>query len=56
VFRVEVEGCPRCGGESRIVAFVTEPAVAGRILAHLERPGALSGAGATQTRKFVFGP
>jgi hypothetical protein len=45
VFRVEVEGCPRCGGESRIVAFVTEPAVAGRILAHLERRGVDARAG-----------
>ena len=39
VFRVEVEVCPRCGGESRIIAFVTEPHVVRRILAHLERGG-----------------
>jgi hypothetical protein len=39
VFQVEVEGCPRCGGEARIVAFITEPAVVRRILAHLERRG-----------------
>lgn len=37
VFAVEVERCPRCGGEARIVGFVTEPAVAGRILDHLAR-------------------
>jgi hypothetical protein len=37
VFRVEVEVCPRCGGEARILGFVTEPAVVRRILGHLER-------------------
>jgi hypothetical protein len=37
VFRVDVEVCPRCGGELRIVGFVTEHAVITRILAHLER-------------------
>jgi hypothetical protein len=37
VFRVEVEVCPRCGGETRIVGFVTEPATVRRILAHFER-------------------
>ena len=37
VFQVEVETCPRCGGAMRIVAFVTEPTVVRRILAHLAR-------------------
>jgi hypothetical protein len=38
-FKVDVEVCPRCGGEMRILAFVTEPAVITRILGHLERRG-----------------
>ena len=45
VFQVEVEVCARCGGEARIVGFVTEPAVARRILAHLERHGVDARAG-----------
>jgi hypothetical protein len=45
VFRVEVETCPRCGGEARILGFVTEPAVIRRILAHLERRGVDARAG-----------
>ena len=45
VFKVEVEVCPRCGGEARIVAFVTEPAVVRRILGHLERRGVEARAG-----------
>ena len=36
VFRVDVEVCPRCGGEARILGFVTEQAVVRRILAHRE--------------------
>ena len=45
VFRVEVEVCPRCGGASRIIAFVTEPLAVRRILAHLERGGVEAWAG-----------
>jgi hypothetical protein len=45
MFRVEVEVCPRCGGEARILGFVTEPAVVRRILAHLERGGVDARAG-----------
>jgi len=45
VFQVEVAECPRCGGEARIVGFVTEPRVVRRILAHLERRGAEARAG-----------
>jgi hypothetical protein len=45
VFQVEVEVCPRCGGEARIVGFVTEPQVVRRILAHLERRGVEARAG-----------
>jgi hypothetical protein len=45
VFKVEVEMCPRCGGEAGIVGFVTEPAVIRRILVHLERRGVEARAG-----------
>lgn len=45
VFQVEVEVCPRCGGEMSIVGFVTEHAVITRILAHLERRGVEARAG-----------
>ena len=45
VFQVDVEVCPRCGGESRIIGFVTQPAVVRRILAHLERRGVEARAG-----------
>ena len=45
VFQVEVEVCARCGGEARILGFVTEPQVIRRILAHLERRGADARAG-----------
>ncbi len=39
VYAVDVEVCPRCGGEMRILAFVTEHAVVTRILGHLEQRG-----------------
>ena len=39
VYAIDVEVCPRCGGAARIVAFITDPAVARRILEHLERRG-----------------
>jgi hypothetical protein len=39
VFKVDVEVCVRCGGEARIIGFVTEPQVVRRILAHLEQRG-----------------
>ena len=39
VFKVDVEVCARCGGEARIVGFITEPAVVRRILEHLARRG-----------------
>ena len=45
VFAVEIELCPRCGGAARILGFVTEPAVAARILAHLARRGIEARAG-----------
>ena len=45
VFKVDVEGCARCGGEARIIGFVTEPQGIRRILAHLERRGVDARAG-----------
>jgi hypothetical protein len=45
VFAVDVEGCPRCGGAARIIGFVTQPAVAGRILSQLARRGVDARAG-----------
>jgi hypothetical protein len=45
VFQVDVEVCARCGGEARILGFVTEPQVIRRILAHLERRGVDARAG-----------
>ena len=45
VFQVDVEVCARCGGEARILGFVTEPKVVQRILAHLERRGVEARAG-----------
>lgn len=45
VFAVDVEVCPRCGGDARPITFVTEPAVVGRTLTHLERRGVDARAG-----------
>ena len=45
VFAADVEVCPRCGGEMRIIAFVTEHAVVSRILGHLARGGVDARAG-----------
>lgn len=38
LFDIDVSQCPRCGGEVRVIATVTEPNVIARILAHLQRP------------------
>jgi len=35
VFRLDACICPRCGGPRRLIAFITDPLVAGRILDHL---------------------
>jgi len=35
VFDIDLEHCPRCGGEFRIIAAIEEPAVIVRILTHL---------------------
>jgi uncharacterized protein YbaR (Trm112 family) len=35
VFDLDVLACPRCGGRLRLIATVEDPAVVGKILAHL---------------------
>ncbi|MBI5709229.1 MAG: transposase [Candidatus Eisenbacteria bacterium] len=45
VFREDVELCPRCGGAARIIGFVTQPTVVGRLLAHLAQRGVDARAG-----------
>ncbi len=45
VFKVEVEVCPRCGGEAGIVAFVTAPQAVRRMLEHQARRGVEARAG-----------
>jgi hypothetical protein len=36
VFAIEIETCRRCDGKLRGIASIEDPAVIGRILAHLE--------------------
>ncbi len=38
VFDLDLEHCPQCGGEFRIIAAIEEPAVIVRILTHLGLP------------------
>ena len=39
VFHIDLETCTACGGAVRVIASVEDPAVIGKILAHLgERP------------------
>ena len=38
VFDIDLEHCPRCGGEFKIIAAIEEPAVIVRILTHLGLP------------------
>jgi hypothetical protein len=38
VFDIDLEHCPRCGGEFRIIAAIEEPAVIVKILTHLGLP------------------
>ncbi len=40
IFEVDPLICPRCGGKMRIIAFITEPRVIGKILRHLAEKGA----------------
>ena len=37
VYEVDPLVCPRCGGEMRVIGFITEPAVIKRILDHLRK-------------------
>ena len=37
VWGIDISRCPQCGGEVRVIATVTEPAVIARILEHLYR-------------------
>jgi hypothetical protein len=43
VFRLDIERCARCGGKVKIIASIEDPAVIGRILAHLEQTRQASG-------------
>ena len=38
VFDLDLEHCPQCGGELKIIAAIEEPAVIVRILTHLGLP------------------
>ena len=38
VFEIELEHCPNCGGELKIIAAILEPPVIERILEHPELP------------------
>jgi hypothetical protein len=38
VFDIDIERCPNCEGELRIIAAIEEPGVIGRILTHLGYP------------------
>jgi hypothetical protein len=38
VFDIDLEHCPQCGGELRVIAAIEEPAVIVRILTHLGLP------------------
>ena len=38
VFEIDLEHCPQCGGDLKIIAAIEEPAVIVRILTHLGLP------------------
>jgi hypothetical protein len=42
VYEVDPLVCPRCGGEMRVIGFITQPALIDRILDHLKKRGKLS--------------
>ena len=42
VYEVDPLVCPRCGGEMRVVGFITQPALIKRILDHLRKHEKLS--------------
>ena len=37
VFNIDIETCPACGGQVRVIACIEDPAVIKRILDHLDR-------------------
>jgi hypothetical protein len=39
IYEIDPLVCPRCGGPMRIIAFITEPRVIGKILKHLAAKG-----------------
>ena len=41
VFNIDVSVCPRCGGDSRVIACIEDQAVIDKILGHLMKKGAL---------------
>ena len=42
VYEVDPLVCSRCGGEMRVIGFITHPAVIKRILDHLRKPEKVS--------------
>ncbi|MGK0190502.1 MAG: hypothetical protein ACI9R3_006330 [Verrucomicrobiales bacterium] len=50
VFAVDISTCPRCGGNVRVIAAITQPALSARILEHraaVDAPGASAPPGAS---------
>ena len=41
VFNIDVSICPKCGGESKVIASIEDEAVIDKILQHLQVKGAL---------------
>ena len=41
VFNIDVSVCPKCGGDSRVIACIEDQAVIDKILAHFMKKGAL---------------
>jgi hypothetical protein len=41
VFNIDVSVCPKCGGESKVIASIEDQAVIDKILQHLQAKGAL---------------
>ena len=44
VFDIDLEHCPQCGGDFKIIAAIEEPAVIVKILTHLGLPRACAAA------------
>ena len=43
MFAIDISTCPRCGGNVRVIAAITQPALIARILEHpaaVDAPGA----------------